>query len=141
MARARRASELVLVREHPFCAETRLELQEGLLTPTSRFYARNNFPYPNEWPGLGVQGAVERAAELSLSDLEAMPRRRLVATLECAGNGRRFLEPPVEGEPWGLGAVSTAEWEGPSLAAVLEQARPQGGCVEVLLEAADGSAR
>ena len=40
------------------------------------------------------------------------PAVSLATTLECAGNGRAFLEPPVAGEPWLLGAVGTAEWTG-----------------------------
>jgi len=133
--------DLIVVSEQPFCAETPLERQEGLLTPIERFYARNNFPFPAGWPGLRVGGAVERPVQLSLADLRERPRRRLVATLECAGNGRAFLDPPVPGEPWRLGAVSTAEWEGVPLAEVLAPTGLRGGCVEVLFEAADGFAR
>jgi DMSO/TMAO reductase YedYZ molybdopterin-dependent catalytic subunit len=60
-----------------------------------------------------------------------------VVTLECAGNGRAFLDPPVGGEQWREGAVSTAEWTGASLRAVLELARPDTTAVEVLCVGAD----
>ena len=41
-----------------------------------------------------------------------MPSQTQVVTLESAGNGRVPLTPPVDGEQWRLGAVSTAEWTG-----------------------------
>ena len=51
-----------------------------------------------------------------------MPSKRLVVTLECAGNGRTLFNPPIEGEKWNLGAVSTAEWIGVPLMEVLDRA-------------------
>jgi DMSO/TMAO reductase YedYZ molybdopterin-dependent catalytic subunit len=41
-----------------------------------------------------------------------MRSQTLFVTLECAGNGRTLFHPPIEGEKWNLGAVSTAEWTG-----------------------------
>jgi len=41
-----------------------------------------------------------------------MPSETRIATLECAGNGRVFLVPQVEGAQWELGAVGNAEWTG-----------------------------
>jgi DMSO/TMAO reductase YedYZ molybdopterin-dependent catalytic subunit len=62
--------------------------------------------------------------ELSLSyaDIRAMPSRTCVAALECAGNSRVFMAPPVPGAQWQLGAVGNAEWTGVPLAALLERA-------------------
>ena len=47
-----------------------------------------------------------------------MPSRTSIATLECAGNGRVFLSPPLPGAQWQLGAVGNAEWTGVPLAVV-----------------------
>jgi DMSO/TMAO reductase YedYZ molybdopterin-dependent catalytic subunit len=47
----------------------------------------------------------------------------------------------VAGEPWALGAVSTAEWSGTPLASVLEQVGVAPSAREVVFEAADGFAR
>jgi DMSO/TMAO reductase YedYZ molybdopterin-dependent catalytic subunit len=58
-------------------------------------------------------------------------------TLECAGNGRAFLEPPAPGEQWHLGAVGTAEWTGVSLRTVLERARPHRDAMEIYFAGAD----
>jgi DMSO/TMAO reductase YedYZ molybdopterin-dependent catalytic subunit len=125
---------LVVVREEPLCAELRLERQHGVVTPTAAFYHRNNFPYPSDWPGLDVAGRA-----VSLADLAALPQRRLVVTLECAGNGHSFIARPAAGEPWRLGAVGTAEWHGVELRALLPEV--PAGTVEVVFEAADGFAR
>jgi DMSO/TMAO reductase YedYZ molybdopterin-dependent catalytic subunit len=134
-------SELVVVRSEPLCAESSLELQEDGLTPLSAFYVRNNFPIPPPPTHLTVGGAVKRPLDLAAEDLRRLPRRRLTATLECAGNGRAFMNPPVPGEPWRLGAVSTAAWEGVPLSAILGQAAVGAGAVEVVLTGVDGFVR
>src|SRR5262249_49938756 len=66
------------------------------------------------------------------------PARTLTVTLECAGNGRSLFNPPVVGqEPFDLGAVSTAEWTGASLAEILDRAGPKVGAREAILRGAD----
>lgn len=132
---------MLIVREAPLCAEIEISGQTGLITANRDFYHRNNFPYPESWPGLSVEGEVDRPLQLDLAALGNRPQRSLTVTLECAGNGRRFLEPPVPGERWGVGAVGTAEWEGSPLAGVLEEAAIRPGLAEILFEAADGFAR
>ena len=86
---------------------------------------------------LNVGGLVERPLSLSLHDLKNMRSQTLVVTLECAGNGRSLLDPPIEGEKWDLGAVSTAEWTGVPLAEVLERAGIKAGAREVLFRGVD----
>jgi DMSO/TMAO reductase YedYZ molybdopterin-dependent catalytic subunit len=66
-----------------------------------------------------------------------MVSHTLVATLECAGNGRSAFDPPVEGEQWQLGAVSTAEWTGVPLVEVLDRARMKPAAREIVLRGAD----
>jgi DMSO/TMAO reductase YedYZ molybdopterin-dependent catalytic subunit len=61
----------------------------------------------------------------------------MTLTLECAGNGRAFLSPKAKGVQWELGAVSTAEWTGVPLAALLEKAGVKKGAVDVVLEGTD----
>jgi DMSO/TMAO reductase YedYZ molybdopterin-dependent catalytic subunit len=132
------SSGLLVVRSEPLCAESSLELQDDGLTPLSAFYIRNNFPTPPPAPQLTVGGTVKRPFSLAVEDLRRLPRRRLTATLECAGNGRVFMNPPVSGEAWRLGAVSTASWEGVPLRAVLAQAEVSAEAVEVVFSGADG---
>jgi len=133
---------LVVHRAHPLNGETSIPaLVGGVVTPNQQFYVRNHFEIPDldssTWR-LDVGGLVERPLSLSLRDLHTMPSRTLVVTLECAGNGRSMLTPPVEGEQWGLGAVSTAEWTGVPLREVLDRAGVARGGREVLFRGADG---
>jgi DMSO/TMAO reductase YedYZ molybdopterin-dependent catalytic subunit len=132
---------LRILKSSPICAETPLDRQRGLLTPNHLFYVRNNFPYPSAWPGLRVEGAVDRPAAFDLADLSRYSNNRLTVTLECAGNGRSVLDPPVAGEQWGLGAVSTAEWSGAPLGELLAEAGVSRRAVEVAFIGADGFAR
>jgi DMSO/TMAO reductase YedYZ molybdopterin-dependent catalytic subunit len=131
------ADELIYLSREPLNAETPLERQLGLITPASRHYIRDHFARPQAPDRLAIDGAVRTPLELELDDIRSLPQRSLVVTLECAGNGRAFLDPPVAGEQWRTGAVSTAEWAGASLRAVLEMAEPLAGAVEVLCIGAD----
>ena len=75
---------------------------------------------------------------LSLRDLHNMRSQSVIVTLECAGNGRTLFDPPIEGEKWNLGAVSTAEWTGVPLVEALDRAGIRTGAREVLFRGADG---
>jgi DMSO/TMAO reductase YedYZ molybdopterin-dependent catalytic subunit len=132
----RRDDRLRVVTSDPFNAETPLEEQAGVITPAPLHYVRNHFPVPR-WEELVVDGSVERPLRLGLEDLTAMPTRSLVVTLECAGNGRAFIDPPVGGEQWRIGAVGTAEWTGVPLRHVLESARVEPRAVEIVFAGAD----
>jgi DMSO/TMAO reductase YedYZ molybdopterin-dependent catalytic subunit len=129
--------ERVLISREPLNAETRLDRQEGPLTPTQRHYVRSHFAFPSAPNGISIGGAVRAARSISLAELQALPARTAAVTLECAGNGRSFLRPPAPGEQWGLGAVSTAEWTGVTLRALLEPAGLSTSVVEILFRGAD----
>jgi DMSO/TMAO reductase YedYZ molybdopterin-dependent catalytic subunit len=115
------------------------ELREAVV-PNEHFFIRSHFAVPpvdvKAWR-LKVEGAVEKPFELTYEDLTKLPARTLTATLECAGNGRVHISPPVPGLQWGQGAVGNAEWGGVPLAALLDRAGVKGGAVEVILEGAD----
>jgi DMSO/TMAO reductase YedYZ molybdopterin-dependent catalytic subunit len=132
---------LVVLHADPLNAETSIPaLIEGVVMPNSHFFMRNHFPIPELDPSawrLEVNGLVERPLSLSLHDLDKMPSQSMVATLECAGNGRTLMTPKVEGEPWGLGAVSTAEWTGVPLTEVLDRAGVRTAAREVVFRGAD----
>src|SRR6202521_6282972 len=139
--RAREAG-LVFQRADPLNCETPIgALIGGSVMPTAHFYVRNHFQIPALDPStwrLDVGGLVERPLSLSLPDLHKMRSQTLTVTLECAGNGRSLLDPPTEGEQWGLGAVSVAEWTGVPLVEVLDQAGVKTTAREVLFRGADG---
>jgi len=135
---------LVVHRAHPLNCETSIPaLIGGVVMPNAHFYVRNHFQIPALDAAafrLTVGGLVERPLSLSLRDLRNMRSQTLTVTLECAGNGRTLFEPPIEGEKWNLGAVSTAEWTGVPLMEVLERAGVRSGAREVLFRGADGGA-
>ncbi len=133
----RRDGDLLVVSTDPFNAETRLERQVGIVTPVGRHYVRDHFPLPEPPDRLVVDGLVASSLTLTWAELRAMPARSLFVTLECAGNGRSFLEPPAPGEQWGIGAVGTAEWTGVPLAAVIARAGVETAATELLFTGAD----
>jgi DMSO/TMAO reductase YedYZ molybdopterin-dependent catalytic subunit len=132
---------LVVHRAHPLNCETPLsELAGGVVMPTARFYVRNNFPIPSlDGSGfrLRVTGLVERPLTLSLRELHNMRSHAEVVTLECAGNGRTQFDPPVPGERWQYGAVSTAEWSGVPLNDILDRAGVRSSAREIRFRGAD----
>ncbi|MGH2531062.1 MAG: sulfite oxidase [Thermomicrobiales bacterium] len=117
-----------------------LELIDGLIVPNDLFFVRSNGPTPAidsaTWR-LRVDGRVEQSLELSLADLQRLPRQELTAFLECAGNGRSRYSPPAEGTTWKNDAVGNAVWTGTALRHVLDQAGAEPGAVDVVTQGAD----
>lgn len=131
---------LIIRQKEPLNLEMAFDELDSFLTPTERFYIRSHFPAPRlELAAyrLHIDGAVSRPFSLTYQELRALPSETRVATLECAGNGRVFLVPQVEGAQWELGAVGNAEWTGVPLRALLERAGLEAGACEVVLEGAD----
>jgi DMSO/TMAO reductase YedYZ molybdopterin-dependent catalytic subunit len=114
--------------EAPLNLEMPFSSLSSFVTPNEQFYVRCHFPIPEIDPHawrLQVEGVIAKPMQLSLDDLRALPQHRITATMECAGNGRSFLQPKVKGVAWDLGAVGNAEWTGVRLADVWS-ARAQG---------------
>ncbi len=134
-------STLQTVSTDPLCEECTLPSLDTLITPVEQFYVRSHFAQTPELSGpawrLNIDGEVKQPLRLSLADLEAMPAKEQVATLECAGNSRSYVTPPVEGLAFRHGAVSTARWKGVSLALVLAKAGLKDSAREVVFEGAD----
>lgn len=131
---------LILRERDPVNMEFPFDRLNEFLTPNHLFYIRSHFKAPQLNRSdyrLAIGGAVKQPFSISYEDLLALPPITQPATLECAGNGRIFLVPQVRGAQWGLGAVSTAEWTGVPLSALLERAGVAADACEVLFEAAD----
>jgi sulfite oxidase len=129
-----------LVSVEPLNAEIELAAQVGTITPNTRFYLRNHFAIPQIDRGawrLEITGEVERDLNLSYDELLALPHRSLLTTMECAGNGRAYMNPRPDGEPWRYGAVSAAEWTGVPLATILALAEMRAPTHEIAFEGAD----
>jgi DMSO/TMAO reductase YedYZ molybdopterin-dependent catalytic subunit/rhodanese-related sulfurtransferase/glyoxylase-like metal-dependent hydrolase (beta-lactamase superfamily II) len=132
---------MLVHRADPLNCETPVPALIGVVVmPNARFYVRNHFAAPvidaERWR-LDIGGLVERALSLSAHNLSSLPIDTRVVTLECAGNGRYGLDPAVEGEPWQLGAVSTAEWTGVPLTEVLDRAGVLPAATDIVFRGAD----
>jgi DMSO/TMAO reductase YedYZ molybdopterin-dependent catalytic subunit len=110
------------------------------ITPNDKFYIRNHFRVPaldaKSWT-LRLNGAVKSPLRFTYDEFTRLPSESKTVTLECAGNGRVYLVPKVDGAQWQLGAVSTAEWTGVSLNSVLERSGVDPKTVELVFEGAD----
>ena len=135
--------DTIVHQQEPLNAEPPRDALAGApLTPTERFYVRNHGPVPEATAPLRVDGLVSQPLELSLAELQALPRRELTVTLQCAGNRRadllRVRDIPGEA-PWGPGATGTARWAGAALADVLATAGVEPAARHVGLTGADHS--
>jgi DMSO/TMAO reductase YedYZ molybdopterin-dependent catalytic subunit len=117
-----------------------LEMLRSPITPTGLHYTLIHYDIPPANRGawrLGVGGSVRTPTELSLDDIEAMPGVTIPVTLECAGNGRAYLDPRPVSQPWLNEAVGTAEWSGTPLSTILERVGPSPSAMEVAFRGAD----
>ena len=117
-----------------------IEMLRHDVTPVGMHYMLTHFDIPDldvaAWR-LEIGGMVEAPRTISLGELRAMDAVTHAVTMECAGNGRTLLSPRPTNQPWGLEAVSTAEWTGVPLRDVLGPARVRPDAVEVVFTGAD----
>ncbi len=136
------AGRLLVRRAAPLAAEMPLESVTGWITPNELFHVltvmADPFPAiePAQWR-LSVEGELGRSFTLTYDQLRTLPARSVVAVLECAGNSRNSVSPPLPRSPLNNGYVGNAEWKGASLRLVLDQAGIKPTAREVVLEGAD----
>lgn len=131
---------LIIRSGRPEDFETPVHLLDSWITPNELFYVRSHFYTPSIEPAawrLRVDGEVATPLELTLEELRRFPSTTMVVTLECAGNGRAFFDPPVAGVQWEKGAVGTAAWTGVRLADLLAKAGISDAARYVWLDGAD----
>ena len=100
--------DLIVMSREPLIAGTPLGSMKDLETPAANFFVRNHCPIPRlESSGWSpkVTGEVERPFSLGLDALKEMPRREVLVLMECAGNSRGSVQPPIEGLLWDNGAL------------------------------------
>lgn len=134
-------AELRALSTRPPDFETPVALLDSYLTPLDAFYVRSHMPVPAAtdpaaWK-LVLEGEVGTPLSLTLADLRQMPSTTVTVTLECAGNGRAFFDPPVAGIQWRKGAVGTCTWTGVRLADVLAKAGASKAATHVWTAGAD----
>ena len=110
------------------------------VTPAGLHYLLIHFDIPAadaaQWR-LAIGGQVERPHTLTLDEIRALPAKTLRVTLECAGNGRGQTSPRYPSMPWLEEGVSTAEWTGTPLAALLETAGVRPDAREIVFRGTD----
>jgi DMSO/TMAO reductase YedYZ molybdopterin-dependent catalytic subunit len=109
------------------------------LTPAGLHYLLIHFDIPeaSAVPRLELRGLFRKPFALSPEELQALPARTVRVTMECAGNGRGQLAPRYPSVPWLEEGVSTAEWTGAPLAALLGRAQPRGDAQHIVFHGAD----
>lgn len=123
-----KGKEKLIVRSlRPEDLETPVSLLNTWITPNDLFYVRHHTNAARidqqagkEWK-VQIDGEVERPMAISLDELKKLPKATVTVTLECAGNGRAFYDPPVPGIQWEKGSVGTARFTGARLADVLKK--------------------
>jgi len=121
-------AELILLQEKPLNAETPAEMLDDEVTPSEKFFIRNNGlvpeapANPKAWK-ITVDGEVNQKLELTVEDLEKkFEQVSYKLQLECGGNGRSGFVPEARGNQWSNGAIGCAEWSGVRLSDVLKAA-------------------
>lgn len=131
---------LIVRSPRPEDLETPVHLLTSWITPNELFYVRSHFYTPSielsEWR-LRVDGEVDKPLDLTLEDVRSLTASTQVVTMECAGNGRAFFDPPVAGVQWERGAVGTAAWTGVRLADLLSRAGIKPSARYVWFDGAD----
>lgn len=109
------------------------------VTPAGLHYLLIHFDIPPAKAGwtLSIGGLASRPRTLALDEIRALPAKTLRVTLECAGNGRGQMSPRYPSMPWLEEGVSTAEWTGTPLAALLEAAQVNPGAKEIVFRGTD----
>jgi DMSO/TMAO reductase YedYZ molybdopterin-dependent catalytic subunit len=128
-------AELVILGDRPLVAETPEHMLDDDVTPTEKFFIRNNgqIPEPASDPDrwtIMIDGEVNTPLELTLGELkERFQPVTYQMQLECGGNGRSFYYPPARGNQWTNGGVGNAEWTGVRVKDVLAAASPKSTAV------------
>lgn len=121
-------AELVVLGDRPLVAETPEHMLDDDVTPTEKFFIRNNgqMPEPTATPDaweLTIDGEVNTPLKITLGELK---KRFQPVTyrlqLECGGNGRSSFTPQASGNQWTNGGVGNAEWTGVRLKDALQAA-------------------
>ena len=122
---------------------TPLQASYGTITPSGVHCERHHAGIPNIDPArhrLIIHGMVNRPIKYSLADLKRCPTVSRTYFLECSGTtGSEIMkarEPTVQRTH---GLVSTSEWTGVPLSALLKQTGLKSGAAWVLAEGSDAA--
>lgn len=111
------------------------ELLGSDITPLGSHYLLIHFDVPTlsgENYSVALGGRVDNPRAISLAEIKNSAPLTQVVTMECAGVGRRELNPRPVYVPWKNGDIGTYKWTGTPLAPLLMQAGINPAAVEVL---------
>jgi DMSO/TMAO reductase YedYZ molybdopterin-dependent catalytic subunit len=101
------------------------------ITPPETFFAVSHYGAAkvdvSKW-SLEICGLVKKPRVLSLDEIRSRPRKEILATLECSGNGS---------SPTFMGAVGNARWAGAALGPLLRDCGIEPDGLEVVFFGAD----
>lgn len=125
--------ELVPFLDMPRTPPNRLdwEMLQDWITPQDQVFSVQHYGIPDfkvEDYQLELGGLVERPRRLSLDELKALPRKDLLMTLECSGNGsaKGFMN-----------AVYNSRWTGTPLAPLLQDCGIKPEAIEIVFYGKD----
>ena len=115
----------------------------GIITPSGLHYERHHGGIPTIDPAkhrLIIHGLVDRPIKYSLADLRRFPTVSRTYFMECSGTtGRELMQATEPTVQRSHGLVSTSEWTGVPLSALLKQTGLKAGAAWVLAEGADAA--
>ncbi len=128
-------AKLTVLGDRPLVAETPAEMLDDDVTPTDKFFIRNNGQVPQisgdakAWK-IRIDGEVNTPLEITLGDLQSrFENVTYQLMLECGGNGRAFFSPEARGNQWTNGGAGCPQWTGVRLADVLKSVGPKPSAV------------
>ncbi len=130
-AQAPVTGRLIVQRAAPLAAEMPLSALNSWITPNDLFHILTSLSDtlptidPATWR-MTIDGHVERPAILTYEQLRALPARTVTAVLECAGNSRNSVSPPLPRSPLNNGYVGNAAWRGVPLQTVVFEGADRG---------------
>jgi sulfite dehydrogenase len=91
---------------------------DGVITPASQLYIRNNVAPPDPsilkdrdaWK-VAIEG-VKNPGEVTVGELKTLGLATIAMVLQCSGNGRKFFPHKPSGTPWNVGAAGCVMWSG-----------------------------
>lgn len=104
---------------------------DSWITPSEQFFTVAHYDKPDIDPAayrLEVGGLVKQEKSFDLEEIKQRPKREVVATLECAGNGV---------SPKFMGAIGNLRWLGTSVRSLVRSCGPLPAATEVVFHGAD----
>lgn len=118
---------------------------DGMITPADLHFQRNHAGTTVIDPAehrLTVHGMVDRPKTYTVDEIHRFPRRSQIYFVECSGNsGSGYTGPAEDATAQQVhGLVSTSEWIGVPVSALMQDVGVQGEAVWALAEGSDGAA-